>query len=379
MKRFWDKIKVIYVGLPLIFLLWAVYYPFVTNLFYSNTELLDNRALKTKPQRFNAHFFQNFTDYYNDTFAGREKLIVKYIKLRQALHIDTGQYFYGQKGWMFYDSVKVNNGNTMLDYYASVFMNDNELKQLRVALETEKAFYEKAGAKYVLLITPNKENIYSEYMPERMQKMRQSDFSRMDAGAQYLEENSDVAVLNLKPVLLQAKSDSPYALYYKRDTHWNAIGGYIGFQALVEKLNQMGENVEIYPLTKEMIEQAGMVGQDMDPTSKDMSYNIMYRPDATYTKTQVVPQRIIVCDNISPLSSKTLLLMGDSFSGALVPFLAKTYKKVVVIPAGVKDLSFYQKMLDNYKPDIVVHELVERYFVRLVNLGKLYRGLSNGI
>ena len=70
-----------------------VFGPFAANLFYSNTELLDNRPLKEKPVRFDRNFSKDYEAYYNDTFAGRKKLVSKYIKLQQKLKIDTGQYF----------------------------------------------------------------------------------------------------------------------------------------------------------------------------------------------------------------------------------------------------------------------------------------------
>lgn len=41
----------------------------------SNTELLDNRPLKAKPTELTRDFAKEFEAYYNDTFAGRKKLL----------------------------------------------------------------------------------------------------------------------------------------------------------------------------------------------------------------------------------------------------------------------------------------------------------------
>lgn len=57
-----------------------------------------------------------------------------YFQIRQVakkLKIDAGQYFYGQDGWIFYDSIKANNGNTLVDYYAEVYFDDEELEKWR--------------------------------------------------------------------------------------------------------------------------------------------------------------------------------------------------------------------------------------------------------
>lgn len=69
----------------------------------------------------------------------------KYIKLQQKLKIDTGQYFYGDKGWMFYDSVKVNNGNTMVDYYGEVRFDEDELKAMAEGINKAADFMQPAG------------------------------------------------------------------------------------------------------------------------------------------------------------------------------------------------------------------------------------------
>ncbi|MBR1606061.1 MAG: hypothetical protein IJ660_08180 [Alphaproteobacteria bacterium] len=373
MKKCWQSIKRLYISLPLIVLLIALYYPFCANLFFSNTELLDNRALKTKPQKLTSRFSQEYTDYYNDTFAGREKLIVKYIKLRQKLKIDTGQYFYGQNGWMFYDSIKVNNGNTLLDYYGSVFFDNDELTKMKQGLEAEKTFFEGYGGKYMIVVVPNKENMYTEYMPERMQKIRQSEVSRSDAGIIWLQQNSQLNVLNLKPFLLAEKENFKYPLYYQKDTHWNAIGAYIGYQKIAEELKKTGIHADLQPLTSEMISPSGLVGQDMHPTDKDMSYAIDYQSQKTYRKTDVIPNKVIIYENDNPVHKETLLIAGDSFAGGMLPYFAKVYRRVVNVPAGVKDLGFYEDVLKKYKPDITIHELVERYFCRLVNVGKIYK------
>lgn len=362
----------IYFYLPIAVLLFWVYYPFVLNLFNSNTELLDNRALHTKPQKLSANFAKEFTDYYNDTFAKRKKLIVKYVKLKQKLKIDTGQYFHGKDGWMFYDSAKVNNANSMLDYYGTVMFSDKELEKMRIALETEKEFYNSFGAKYMVVVAPNKENLYTEFMPDRMQKMRVSENSPADVGAEWLNKNSKVEVLNFKSVLQSAKSDYPYHLYYKKDTHWNEIGGYVAVYNLLKRLQKFGVGGSLVPLTEDMISFVGMIGQDMHPTDKDESYKVEYLADKSFTKNILQLGKVVVYENDNPVANDTIMLMGDSFAEAMLPYLAKNYRKVVNIASGVKDLSFYEEAMKEYKPKVVVYELVERYFRTLVNRGKLY-------
>ena len=87
------KLYVLYRLLPGFIFCLMVFWPFAANIFFSNTELLDNRPLHEKPTRLDKNFSRDYEAYYNDTFAGRKKLVSKYIKLQQKLKIDTGQYF----------------------------------------------------------------------------------------------------------------------------------------------------------------------------------------------------------------------------------------------------------------------------------------------
>lgn len=362
-------IRKVYLLLPLFLLLAIIYIPFVLNFFLSNTEMLDNRELKQRPKQFTLHFPQDFTDYYNDTFAGRKKLIVKYVKLKQKLKIDTGQYFYGQEDWMFYDSAKVNNGNSMLGYYGVARFDDATLEQLLSSLKLEKSFFEQFGARYILMVIPDKENVYSEYMPLNMQKARVSDVALSDVAISYLESHSDIDVLRMKPILLQAKQKTSYLLYYPKDTHWNGIGAYIGFEALSDRLEK--ESLAV-PLTDDMVQAGELVEQDMHPTDKTVRYTVSYLPNATYEKREIIPQQLIVYENKKAPLGQTILFAGDSFAEALLPYLAKTYRRIVSVPAGIKDVAFYERVLEEYRPNIVVHELIERYFVKLPDRGKVF-------
>ena len=51
---------------------------------------------------------------------------------------------------MFYDSVKVNNGNTMVDYYGEVRFDEDELKAMAEGINKAADFYAARGAKYLI-------------------------------------------------------------------------------------------------------------------------------------------------------------------------------------------------------------------------------------
>lgn len=170
-----QKLYVWYRLFPAAVFLYIVFYPFLANLVASNTELLDNRPLKAKPTELTRDFAKEFEAYYNDTFAGRKKLLKKYGKIQYKLGIDNGITIQGQKGWAFYDSAKVPDGYTLIDYFGEVRFSEDELRQMASGVEKARQFYARRGIDYMIVVAPNKEAMYSEYMPERLQKQRKSE------------------------------------------------------------------------------------------------------------------------------------------------------------------------------------------------------------
>ena len=225
------------------------------------------------------------------------------------------------------------------------------------------------------MIAPNKEGIYSEFMPTRMQKARSSDKSRMDVAVEYLKKHTKAVFVNLKEPILEAKSEYPYNLYFKKDTHWNNIGAYVGFEALAKVLNKHGVPLPQKHLTEDMITPLAKKHVDMHPEALEMDYKIDYLSDAQTDCIQENGEKFVfVCKNKTKANGKTLMVLSDSFAAAIMPYLNKAFEKTVNAPAGNKKLTYYQNLMDKYNPDVVIDELVERYFSRYANYGRIFSG-----
>lgn len=369
------KLVRIYMLLPAMLVLYMVFYPFAANLFYTNTEIMDNRPLHEKPVKFTRNYAREFEDYYNDTFAGRKKIISKYVKLQKRLKIDAGQYFYGQNGWIFYDSIKANNGNTLVDYYAEVYFDDEDLAKMAKGINMAYDFYAKRGIKYVIFVAPNKENVYSEFMPERMQRIRKSEISRMDHAVEYLKKHTKAEIINAKPAMLAAKKDVEQNLYFKKDTHWNNIGGYVGFEQLAQGLRHLGVPLKVPALEKLHIDKGKLRDMDMEAGAQEWTYEVSYQQ-------KVLPQcqpnvkngDITDCLASQGERPERLLVWVDSFAEGMLPYLSRAFKTSYYAPAGLKKLSEIEAIVNETKPDVVVDELIERYFSRFANYPRVFGG-----
>lgn len=365
-----------YMLLPALLMLVIVFYPFAANLFYTNTEIMDNRPLHEKPVKFTRNYAREFEDYYNDTFAGRKKIISKYVKLQKKLKIDAGQYFYGQDGWIFYDSIKANNGNMLVDYYAEVYFDDEELEKMAQGINMAYDFYAKRGIKYYLIIAPNKEGLYSEYMPSHLQGDRVSDKSRMDLAVEYLQKHTDVNIINFRDVLTASKHEYGVNLYYPGDSHWNEVGAYVAFEKLSETLSRDGvRGIPRKPLRKEMIGLKGFYSSDLNRLGgdEDISYSVDFLSGKEGKAVVSLDNRFFeVWENPKAPVKKTVLMIRDSFGLALMPYLDKTFAKNVFAHNRYNKRHELDRLVAEYKPDIMIEEMVERYFDRLLKYNELY-------
>lgn len=371
-----NKLFRIYVFLPAIILLYWVFVPFIENMFFSNTELLDNRPLNEKPTKFTRDFSKDFEAYYNDTFAGRKNYIKKLSLYKFKLGMDSGFSISGKEGWLFYDSGKIPDGYTLVDYFGRMRFSDAELRKMAEGLEKAKAYYKKRGIEYYLIIAPNKEGLYSEYMPDYLQRDRVSEKSRADLALEYLQKHTKVNIINFRDVLARSKDKFGINLYYPRDSHWNEAGAYLSFVELAKLMRKNGvSNIPVKPLRKDMLSENGYYLSDLNALGKndDIKYKIDYLSGKD-GKILVNEDNgfFEVYENPKAPVKKTVLLIRDSFGNALKPYFGKTFARNIFAHNKYNKRQELDRLVAEYKPDIMVDEAVERYFDRLLKYSELY-------
>ena len=376
MIKLFRKVFSLYLLLPTALLLFWVFVPFVENMFASNTELLDNRPLNEKPDKLTKNFAKDFEAYYNDTFAERKKFLKKLSRIKMKLEMDSGTTINGQKGWLFYDSGKVPDGYTLVDYFGKVRFSETDLKKMADGLKKAQAYYKKRGIDYYFIVAPNKEGLYSEFMPEHLQKDRVSTKSRTDVAIEYLQKHTDVNIINFRDILEPSKNKYGADLYYPGDSHWNEVGAYLAFENLLKKMSQNGlQNLPIKPLQKNMIGFAGFAHADLNKfgQDKDISYKIDFLNGKSGRKVVAEDNGFFsVYENKQAPVQKTVLMIRDSFGLNLIPYFDKTFARNIFAHNKYNKRQELDRLVAQYKPDIMVDEAVERYFDRLLRYSELY-------
>ena len=103
----------------------------------------------------------------------------------------------------------------------------------------------------------------------------------------------------------QARQNADRLLYYKTDTHWNAVGALIGLDGIFEALDMPTRPADSYP-----VEAGGT-------TTGDMANVAALYASLPAEETYVVPGY----DRMFEKDSRAVRVIGDSFSEYYMPYL----------------------------------------------------------
>lgn len=142
----------------------------------------------------------------------------------------------GKDGWLFYKDGPT-AAQPMANYQGLPQINDSAdvLAESSVGLQILSDRLAEQGCTLVLDLTPSKDRIYREYMPDGYPILNEEN--RTDRMAAYLQSHTTVPVIWNDAVLRSmARLNPDQLLYYKTDTHWNPYGALVNLDSILEAL-----------------------------------------------------------------------------------------------------------------------------------------------
>ena len=298
-----------------------------------------------------------FENWYNDRIPFKKLLI----KLNSEINYNLFHQFInshvvaGKEGWLFYDeAVDASIGKWTL--------SQEELEKIAFDLQFTSDVLKSQGKKFVLFICPNKETLYSEYLPDY-------DYVRVDKTPvnqliDYLNENTTIKVVYPKEELETAINEHPDVDFYHRlDTHWNCAGAYIGAKVLSEALGKElpdFSDVKYDEYDFNASDLTSLAGMPVNSGTKD--YSIYAYGEETTILDQWEYYDLIRYHNDE--EEGNIIVFRDSFSTALSQHLSTVFNKSIY-PLGDTD----KQQIYEYDADIVVYEIVERDIRNLMGMG----------
>ena len=354
---FWGFI----LGLPLLYMIIG---PKIDTVNYENRNLAEKPVFSVSDID---SFPSEYEDYYNDNFPFRSKFITLNGRISyQIFGEGIGSAIVGKEGWLFYNSDLVADGKVLTQYKGIDPFTEEELAAAASSLEATKTWCEEHGCEFVLMICPNKERVYAEYMPDHYQASRVSTSCNTDQLVEYLRENTDIRVVWAYEDLLEYKSQHPdEPLYFHLDTHWNSLGGYIGSRALLRELGidipapedavKWGRELTFGDLTMLM----SLGSSDL---FTDLDYSFDGYPDGDM---QILSddQNGIMVYATPGRDPRNVIVYRDSFCNKMRFFIGAHFNSICMIPKDYWDPT----ILETGNPDVLVYELTERFVEKLVD------------
>jgi hypothetical protein len=294
--------------------------------------------------------------YYSEYFHARDWLIRASYSLRlNLLHESVfNDVLLGEDGWMFYTG----EGN-MDDYQCARTFTPQQVQAMRVNLESIQADLAQQGVHFLVVIAPNKESIYPEFVPSSVQRMDRE--TRLDVWQEGMQ-GSPVQVLDLRPAMLAGKNETQ--VYYRTDTHWNTYGAYLAYLEMLKTLQ--ADFPQMQPLT---LSQFDRVEQQV---SGDLARMLFTRPLIKETSLELLPRQRWQAQSAS-LDDNTMLteipgsdlpravVFRDSFFNSLTQYVSENFSRVVYRSDSRVDFD----LINQEQPDVVILEVAERYLGRL--------------
>lgn len=286
-------------------------------------------------------YTNQINNYLDDHLVFRQSLLDLYAKLHFKL-LGTGSSsnaVIGKNGWLYLSS-----SNALKNARGVTPLTKQEAEDWAQSAKLINDAVESYGGKFLIVIAPDKPQVYPEHLPDHIIYQRQG--RRADTLGHALKD-LNIDYLDLLDPLLTAKSNHASPLYFLTDTHWSYVGALSSYQTIIKQLNSYGFDLPI-------VETLQLRIIHNDDFSGDLARLLNLEDDFYEDKRVLLPHRSVSTFD----RDKELLLFGDSFTGIEIPYLEYSFTKVTCVHHNWGSVNL--DLIKQEQADIVVMQMVER-------------------
>ena len=334
----------------------------------------ENRTLAAYPELKNLRdlerFPAGFEAWLNDHMPAKTALVGSQSALELGLFGEMAQdkvVFGTSRPWLFNRS---EDGQPLETYKRTNLFSEEELDRISQNLSEMQQDFSDAGIRMVLMISPDKEQIYGDdYMPSSVAVLENEGRTEQLIGALRKMCPSLPVVY---PAELLRKGREKEEVYYASDTHWNRIGACIACGALVDTLAEDTGSTwpgaeafrERYHFSEKEkkagdLQKLVRLGEEFDSTEYEAqeARTAEVSDVSEDVRGEVIRERSTNPEGL-PLH---VYLSGDSFRWNLTGFLQDIVNKSTITSRYYLDL----EDVVSQKPDVFVYMIAERYLHEL--------------
>jgi hypothetical protein len=313
------------------------------------------RSMKELPQQIDA--------WFDSHFGFRYFLLQADAALRAECFGESDRVVVGKRGWLF------------LKIEPPLFTQSLDAPALdawKNYLETRRRWLARRGIQYLFVVAADKDSVYPEYLP-RSAGPPPAELP-VDQLIRHLREtHSPVEVLSLRDALLAAKTREIQRLYCKQDTHWNSVGAFYGYKAIMDRLAPLLPSLKPksrgdYRLVHgsdggyDLLHIGGLPAwmQAKGPQLVPVSPADVHKRWLTATESGLNPFRMELAH---PGNLPTAVIDHDSFTMVMVPYLSQSFSRITYLAAGNNPAVTEKVIMDTVlqeKPDVFIEERIQR-------------------
>lgn len=317
-----------------------------------------------------SEFPKKFEDFYNNKFGIRMILLRLYATILSGVFNQSlvdKSVIRADNDWYFHNEARYVKPDYKY-FYDHIIFSDKQLDAISDLFLNEKKYLDRHNIRYLYVIVPDKEVVYPNYYPY-------PDF--INASIQTSQilnalNKKGIPTLFLGPQMREAQKTTETLLYYTQDTHWNQLGAFFGYQAVVNKLKNYFPGMEPMQLADFNIKiESNGPKRDYDLNRiksliKTSDTSSEKRADAVgfYDKEEALSQlnkinKVIVYDD-------SFFEPGPyPYTGGALYFLKNHFQdtKVFLLSIGEIDKPFFEKE----KPDLFIRETVQRNLYKIID------------
>lgn len=385
----------IFLSFSLRFILSDLYFVVIILIFMLLPIIIINRDIKSKNEnrnlfaykniivnnRLNVNFGQDFNNWLNDRFWGREIVIGKFRDLRYTINRRLENQFAikGKDGWLF----EKFNPNSFLSYSNSYSKISENIINLKLQCNNK-------GVNVYFASIPEKNSIYYDYnyfspSEEKLSKM--------------LSKSKDFKFIFLIDEFDKEKNNG--LLYFKDDHHFTERGAFLYTKKLIElckcnfpELHDL--NIDDYEITKilntyntsisfsQFEERKNFIGSirnllniENDSYNDNTYYEVFrhktYKIPFTEFSNQKIKYSIYKNNEIN--NRLKIMILGDSNISFMVPFITSSFSESLFLQVNVDGnvgwyFKKYSDIFDSFKPNVIFLIVRSSNLQRWVNLSE---------
>jgi hypothetical protein len=229
-----------------------------------------------------------------------------------------------------------------------------------------------------MAVPPIKQEIYPEYLPQNYYRVPGKNVT--EQVLDLVRKDTMITFIDLKSALLKAKKFG--RLYYKTDNHWNALGGYYGYRAVLDRMKQdfpllnpldttdftiekkviKGKNLaEIMNLTDYIQEEDLIPHMKVERAKEGKKRGYKPRPIFPY------PLEFEMVREVNNANLPLLVIVRDSYFYGMMPYIIENFRKTVIL-YDTYTYGIFDDAIKIEKPNLVFYMIYEPHLPNFVGI-----------